>query len=302
MIRGKARVLIALALLLLTLGCGGAKATPTPIIIVVTSPPGRSEPVEAVEVVEEPTPPPVVEGEPVEEAGGIEVADVVFAHGLTEEMAPVDPGSDFRSTEPVYLSVEIKGRPKEGAVIARFYWQDTFIAEATVDLADANSGVLFSIGENTFAGFTLSHEEAWPVGPGYRADLFFGEDALGSYPFRIVPPDGAIPSRVWDVVLAKGADEAYNPIEPSTTFAPGDVVNLVGRGDFGPESWIQADWFVGGEYAEAGTRSVTLEENITDTGFGFAFQPEGGWPAGEHYVVLTLDGEEVGRYPFTVDS
>ena len=243
-----------------------------------------------------------MELEPTQPAAGVEVVDAVFAHGLSEEMAPVEPGSDFGSGETVYLSVELKGRPKEGEVIAHFYWLDTFIADAAVDLADANSGVIFSIGENTFAGYTLSHDEAWPVGTGYRADLFFGDEALGSYPFRIVPPAGAIPSQVREVVLAKGADENYNPIEPATTFAPAEAVYLVGRGDLGQESWIQADWFVSGQLDEAGTRSITLEEDMTDAGFSFSFVPEAGWPSGEHYVVLTVDGEEVGRYPFAIDS
>jgi hypothetical protein len=298
-------ILFAAMLLLLALGCGGGeKATPTPIIIVVTPAPGQSETTEATEAVEEPTQPPatVVEQEPAQPAASVEVLDAVFAHGLTEEMEPVDPGSDFGSSETVYLSVKLKGRPKEGEVIAHFYWLDSFIADAAVDLADANSGVIFSIGENTYVGYTLSHEETWPLGYGYRADLFYGDQALGSYPFRIAPPAGAIPTQITDVVLAKGADENYNPIEPATTFAPGEAVYLVGRGDLGQESWIQADWFVSGQLDEAGTRSITLEEDLTDAGFSFSFLPEAGWPSGEHYVVLTVDGEEVGRYSFTIVS
>ena len=308
--RKQVAVLLALMFLLLALGCGGGeKATPTPIIIVVTPDPGQSETIEAIEepaqppaTVEEPTLPAATVEEPTQPAAGVEVLDVVFAHGLTEEMEAVDPGSDFGSSETVYLSVKLKGRPKEGEVIAHFYWLDSFIADAAVDLADANSGVIFSIGENTYVGYTLSHEEAWPLGYGYRADLFYGDQALGSYPFRVAPPAGAIPTQITDVVLAKGADENYNPIEPATAFAPGEAVYLVGRGDLGQESWIQAEWFVSGQLDEAGTRSISLEENMTDVGFSFSFLPEAGWPSGEHYVVLTVDGEEIGRYSFTIAS
>jgi hypothetical protein len=301
--RKEVSVLAAAALLLLALACGGGgKPTPTPIIIVITSAPGQSAATEAIEAVEEPAQPLATAEESSQPVAGVEVLDAVFAHGLTEEMAPVEPGSDFGSNETVYLSVELKGRPKEGQVTARFYWLDTFIADAAVDLADANSGVIFSVGENTYAGYTLSHDEAWPLGGGYRADLFFGDQALGSYPFRIAPPDGAIPSQIGDVVLALGADENYNPIEPTTSFAPGEPVYLVGRGDLGQETWIQADWYVAGQLDEAGTRSLTLEENASDAGFSFSYVPEAGWPAGEHYVVLTMDGQDIGRYPFTILS
>jgi hypothetical protein len=212
----------------------------------------------------------------------------------------VNPGTDFARDETVYLSLKIKGRPKEGLVLARFYWRDTSIAEASVDLADVNSGLLFSVGEDTFAGYTLTHQDPFPVSDKYRADVFYNDQPLGTYAFRVVPPPEAIPSQVKQVTLAKGADENYNPVEPATTFAADETVYLVGRGDLGLDTWIQADWYVSGQLDEAGTRSITLQENAPDVGFSFSFLPEGGWPAGEHLVVLTMNDQEVGRYSFTI--
>ena len=322
-------ILIALMLVLLAVACGGGeKATPTPIIVVVTPDSGQSEGTETTETieateaveeptqpaaaveeptqpavaVEEPTQPPVAVEEPTQPAAGVEVVDAVFAHGLGEVMEPVDPGSDFGSTETVYLSVELKGRPKEGEVIARFYRFDTLIADGAVDLADVNSGVIFSVGENTFVGYWLSHTNRWPLGEGYRAEVFYGDQALGSYPFRIAPPPGAIPSQIGDVVLATGADENNRPVGLSTSFAVDEKVYLVGRGDLGLESRIKADWYIDGQLDEAGTYVITAEENAADAGFSFSFLPEAGWPTGEHYVVLTMDGQEIGRYSFTIVS
>jgi hypothetical protein len=282
--------LLLIALLFLpVLACGnGDEPTPAPVIIEVTPPPDQPAPT--------PTPeaPP-----PTEPATGIEVKEVTFAHGLTEEMQPVDPGSDFGPTETIYLSVRLKGRPKEGVVAARFYWRDNAIAEAEVDLGDVNSGLIFSIGEDTYVGYTLTHENPFPVSEGYRAEVFYNGEALGTYDFRVVPPAEAIPTQITSVTLAKGADENYDPVEPATTFTNAEGVYLVGHGDLGIATWLQAEWYVNGQLDEAGTRNLSLDENAADVGFAFSYLPEGGWPAGEHFVVLTVNGEEIGRYAFT---
>ncbi|MBN1138649.1 MAG: hypothetical protein JXM73_18835, partial [Anaerolineae bacterium] len=141
------RKLFLLVLLLTALAGCGSESTPPLITVVVTSGP----PFGQVTVV-------VTSLPPTPEAG-VEVLEAVFAHGLGETMQPVDPGADFAPAETVYLSLKIKGRPPAGLVTAAFYWRDTLIAEAGVDLADANSGLLFSVGENTYAGYTLTHEQ-----------------------------------------------------------------------------------------------------------------------------------------------
>ncbi|MBN1918393.1 MAG: hypothetical protein JW889_10815 [Verrucomicrobia bacterium] len=115
-----------------------------------------------------------------------EVADVTFCHGLTENMEAEQPGDTFRPDETVYLSVTLKGRPKQGTVSAKFYYGDEFIAEASVDLGDVNSGVLFSVGESTFVGYTLTHENPFPIGDEYRAELFHDDEPIGKYPFRVM--------------------------------------------------------------------------------------------------------------------
>jgi hypothetical protein len=284
-----------LLLLALLAGCGGE--APTPVVVVDTPAP---PPAEITVVVTPPPPEATLTTEPGPPTAGIEILEATFAHGLGDNMEPVNPGTDFARDETVYLSLKIKGRPKEGTVLARFYWGDTFIAEAPVDLADANSGLIFSIGEDTFAGYTLTHQDPFPVSDKYRADVFYNDQPLGTYAFRVVPPPEAIPSQVKQVTLARGADDNYNPVDPTTTFAVDEEVYAVGRGDLGLDTWIRADWYVSGQLDEAGTRSITLQENASDVGFSFSFLPEGGWPAGEHWVVLTMNDQEVGRYSFTV--
>jgi len=232
---------------------------------------------------------------------GIKVLDVVFTHGLSEEMQPQAPGADFQPDETVYLSVKIKGRPKKGDVTAQFYWHDQLIAEANVDLSDVNSGVLFSIGEDTYAGYTLSHEQPFPISAYYHATVLANDEAVDDYPFQVIPPQDAIATQISQVTLARDVDADYNPVDPTTIFTPTDTVNLVGLGDLGIDTWLQADWYVNGQLDEAGTRSLTLKENAPDTGFTFSYLPAEGWPVGEHSVTLTVNDEEVGRYSFSIE-
>lgn len=69
---------------------------------------------------------------------------VTFAKKLGKQ---AEPGSKYEPTSTVYLSTEIKGRPKSGKAKCKYYWKDEFTSEATVDLADVNAGVLLSVGE-----------------------------------------------------------------------------------------------------------------------------------------------------------
>ena len=252
------------------------------------------------------TPVPTLERElptaTLQPTAGIEISEVTFAHGLTEEMRAIDPGNDFAPDETVYLSVTIKGRPKSGVVTARFHWHDLTIAEASADLADVNSGVLLSIGESTYVGYNLSLDDPFPISGFYRADLFYDDIPLDSYEFHVVPPSDAIPSIVKKVTLARGVDENNNATEPTTSFKADDTVHLVASGDLGLSTWIQADWLVDDRLDEDCTRSLTLYENAPDNSFWFSCRPADGWPSGTHRVVLTMNDQEVGTYPFTVEE
>lgn len=231
---------------------------------------------------------------------GVEIREAVLAHDVDDDHKPVDPDTEFTPDEKIWLSLALKGRPKEGIVAVQFYLHDEVVAEAEADLADINSSVIFSIGEDTYVNFWLVGDDTLPISRAYRADVFYDDGLVDSYTFSVVPPADAIPSVVREATLARGVDDDYNPIEPATTFAPDEKVYLVARGDLGMYTWVQAEWYVGGEVDEEGTRQIVSSEDSTDTGFFFSYMPEGGWPEGEHRVVLTMNDEEVGRYDFTV--
>jgi hypothetical protein len=269
-------VLAVMVLLVSTLACGsGSGVEPT----VAPTKPSPAD-----------TPPPA----------GIEIRKAVLAHDIDDDHKPVNPDTEFTPDEKIWLSITLKGRPKKGVVSVQFYLHDDLLVEAEGDLADVNSSVIFSIGEDTYLNFWLTGDDTLPISQAYRADVFCDGDLVDSYTFSVVPPEDAMPAVIHEVTLARGVDDDYNPIEPSTTFAPDEEVFLVGRADIGLYTWLRVRWYVDGELDEAGTRRFTATENKADAGFFFSHLPEGNWPEGEHEVVLTVNDEEIGRYTFTV--
>jgi hypothetical protein len=273
-------ILAVLVLIASTLACGSPDAGPTA---------APAEP--------RPTQPPPTDTPP---PAGLEILEATFAHGLDDDGGPVDPGTEFTPDETVYLSLVAKGRPKEGIVSARFYMGEEALGEVELDLSDVNEGVIFSFGENTYLNFWVSKDEGIPISEAYRADVTYDGEFIDSYTFSVAPPADAIPAVIQEVTLARDVDDDYNPVQPTTTFAPDEEVFLVGRGDIGVYTWLRVTWYVDGELDEEGTRRFTATENKEDVGFFFSHLPEGNWPEGEHEVVLTVNDEEIGRYAFTI--
>lgn len=277
-----------------SLGSAGPTSAPTEAVVNAPSPTEEA-------ATETPTPEPT--DTPTPEPEGVEVLDATFALDLDDEGRALDPVSDFAPDEKVYLVLTLKGRPS-GTMTGHFYRGDTSLGEADVVLDDVNSGVVFSIGESTYVNFWMAPDPGSTsrISDNYRIEVFYEDELVGTYPFGIVPPSDAIPSEVQDVTLARGVDSDYSPVEPSTTFGPDEEVYIVARGDVGLYSWFEVEWYVDGKLDEAGTHSITAQENASGVGLYFSYVPEGGWPLGEHQVALIMNDEEVGRYDFTIEE
>jgi serine protease Do len=132
-----------------------------------------------------------------EPAGPPEVVEATFARGLSEQMEPVDPGNEFEPDQTVYLSVKLKGNPKEGVISAHFFYKDKEITRASLDLAQAREGgVAIVLGGNTLVGFTLSHDSPFPAGDEYEARLFINDEPAGTHSFSVTGPAvAAVPTK-----------------------------------------------------------------------------------------------------------
>ena len=231
-----------------------------------------------------------------------EFPNAFCTHKLNADQSPSDHAEAFAQADTIYLSMEVKGRPKTGKAEAKFFYLEQLIDEAKVDLSSPSKQVGSSKSGNTFIGFELRPPSPLPVGVGCRAELTWNGKSIGAYPFRISPPEGAIPSSITSVKLAKGVDDSFIPQNETREFVSNEKVFLVGSGKFGIESRFWVDWYVSGKLDDAGTKSFTMTENKEKLPFSFSFLPAGGWPAGKHEVVIMLDGKEAVREKFTIKA
>ncbi len=170
---------IVLAVILTACGGeSGAKATTAPTAASATAASATAAPTKT-----QPT------AAPTAASAGIKLLDATFARKLDENQAPIDPTDTFGPTDQINLSLKFDGRPKQGVVKTRFMFQDQLIAEAQVDFAQANSGVIFSVGEATYTGFFLTPNQPFPASDTYHADVTVNDKPLGSYKFKIVAPE-----------------------------------------------------------------------------------------------------------------
>jgi hypothetical protein len=225
-----------------------------------------------------------------------------FCHGFLESKAPRGEAEFFYPDQTIYLSVELKGRPKTGKVGTTFWFREDVIARAEVDVATVNKGVELSVGQSTFAGFNLTHDDPLPVGDCYRAVVTLDGAPLGTFPFRVAPPKLALPTKIQTVTLSKNVDEDKRPVQETREFDSKDKVVLSGVGNLGLSTWLEVSWVLGGVTDDSGTRSITMKENKRDCPFFFSFIPNGGWPAGTHEVVLHVNCAEVRREKFTITN
>jgi hypothetical protein len=116
----------------------------------------------------------------------VTVKSVALAENLNSSYQAVNPKTQFKATDTIYVSVDISGRPTTGTLNGKFFFGDQLISEATLDFATVNQGVIFSIGEDTFAGFHLVPSQPWPVGTGYHFDLSLNGTKTGSYPYAVI--------------------------------------------------------------------------------------------------------------------
>jgi hypothetical protein len=116
----------------------------------------------------------------------ISIKSVTFAGSLNENFQPVNPKTQFKPTDTIYVSVDVAGAPKTGTLTGKFFFGDQLISEATLDFSSVNKGLIFSVGQDTFAGFNLAPSQPWPVGTGYHLELDINGSKFGDYPYEVI--------------------------------------------------------------------------------------------------------------------
>ncbi len=119
-------------------------------------------------------------------AAEVTVTSVTFAENLDENYQPVNPTTQFYTTDTIYVSVRLAGVPKSGSIDGKFYYGDQLISEAGLEFANVGQGVIYSTGNETFVGFNLSPSEPWPVDTDYRFELFLNGVKESDYAYQVI--------------------------------------------------------------------------------------------------------------------
>ena len=216
------------------------------------------------------------------------VDEAVVARSLDDEYKPVEETTEFYPDETFHCSAKVSNLEKEAKVKANWFYGEELVGEYTYTTEEGGSG---------YVGFYLTPEETWPIGD-YKVEVYLEEEAK-TVSFSVVPPEGATPSQVKRAVTCKAVDEEYRPVEPSTIFAPTDVVHCSVNADLGLYSRLVAKWYFEGELLEDFVTTVIIQENISDTYTDFYLEPQ--LTEGDYTVEIYLDGELAKSIDFTVE-
>jgi len=105
----------------------------------------------------------------------LEVLQVVTSRGIGGDYVPVDITSQFSPADTFYCAVQVAGAERDTEVVARWYFGDALISEATYTTEASGSGYL---------AFELANQQPWPKGF-YRVEIASAGVMLGTVDFQV---------------------------------------------------------------------------------------------------------------------
>lgn len=229
----------------------------------------------------------------------IEILDVYFSQDQTEEGLAARK-DEFYSSDSVYINISLNGPPTEGVIEVEFNLSDYL----TINSIETSFPMEDYTDDYDHLYFTLEPDDPFRVSSNYWAIIWVNGEEFGRYNFKIIPPENAIPTQLKEAMLVY-ADFNSEDIVETNTFSTDQVVTFYFTADMGEESWFETAWYKGdhatGEFIlDCGTAMLN-PENLEDAyGIDDCF-PANGWESGEYELVLSINGEDVGFYPFTIE-
>ncbi|MCB9597302.1 MAG: hypothetical protein H6719_31545 [Sandaracinaceae bacterium] len=154
----------------------------------------------------------------------IHVLRANYGTALSPQQQITTPVTEFAPTDPVCISVEIEGRPRSGTVTLRWPLGAENV-EAQVDLADLNGSVIWSAGQTTYVGGTLSHQGMLPPGQHETIVLYQGVE-VGRYPYQVAAPPASIAGPyTTEPTVAQPSPPVVNPLPSATPVIYGHWVH-----------------------------------------------------------------------------
>ena len=106
---------------------------------------------------------------------GLEPA--VVCDALADDYAPVGPTDVFAPEDDFNISVEYSDLEEGQNIGVKWFQEDEFLYELTVQLDASNAG-------EGYAGFTLTNTALWPTG-NYHADIYLDGEFDHTAEFRV---------------------------------------------------------------------------------------------------------------------
>ena len=112
---------------------------------------------------------------------------------------------------------------------------------------------------------------------------------------------------VKSVVFARGLDDSFQPVDPTTTFVPADTVRVSVGFDGNPTKGVlKGKWYLDTQMiyevtldlANAAEGDVEVVDGNSYT--GLSLSADGGLPVGSYKLEIYIDDVKAGEYPFTV--
>jgi hypothetical protein len=228
----------------------------------------------------------------------VEILDVYFSTDQSEEGLNTRT-NEFISTDTINLNIDVDGNPDEGNVLVDFYFNEMLISSVGYEfpIDDISKG-------DSHLYFTLESDNPFGISKNYHAVVSVNDEEYGVYDFMVVPPESAIPSQITDAAFYT-LDSAAGDFVESDVYSKDEIVSILVTGDYGQWSWFETLWYRG-DYKEGDLiadcgMAGQYPENLNGEQFIDSCIPEDGWEIGTYEVLIYLDDEIAGTYPFTIE-
>ncbi len=236
--------------------------------------------------------------QPIEDSRASVPDAVVLCRGVDAQGAPIDPTSTFAPSQTFFCSFHFS-HLQVGERLA-LHWQHGGQEVRTTRYVSDVSGPA-----NVY--FRLVPARAWPVGR-YGLDLEVEGQSVAQRVFDVdaraaaseaspapVESDGVVAQ----AVLCRGLGKNYEPVDPTTTFAPDQSLHcslLVKQGRQGQEFKLR--WY--NDHQLMQETAHALSKDIVRGYLGFTLTAHEGWKPGPYQAEVDVDGRPVRRLSFQV--
>ncbi len=212
---------------------------------------------------------------------------------------------DFFPDGPIYLLVRHDDLLPGDRITVRWFYRgctgEEVLAETTREIRSH-----WPFARTTVLSLTGSLTIPLPIGD-YRAEVFLEsskatDTMLTALPFQVLPPPGAIPSRVLEVTPAWLVDADGRPLYRTTTFAPHDVVYLSVQADMGLYSRLEVEWYMEEVVLPGATTVLTSTANQEETTLLAPLALQVPLKEGSYRASLCLDDERVADVEVAVQA